>query len=92
MAQSIKHVSKQVPDTEGRRTFVVLHPGTVWLKDVLSFLFRSKGGKGADRGRKKSHWNFKDIQLWCNWLQFNAKLQQLGLKKQVFQRRAQKFC
>lgn len=63
MAQSIMHVSKQVPDTEGWRTFVVLHPGTIWLKHMLSSLFRSKGGKGADRGGKKSHWNFKDIQL-----------------------------
>lgn len=35
MAQSIIHVSKQVPDTERQRTFVVLHPGTMWLKHVV---------------------------------------------------------
>lgn len=45
-----------------------------------------KGGEAVpEQGGKMSHWNFKGVQPWCNWMQRSAKLQQLGLKKQVFE-------
>lgn len=89
MVQSIIHISKQVPGIVRQRPFVVTSPShsrTTQRAHVLSFLFRSKGGKASERGGEKSHRNFKDIiHPWCNWVQCNAQLQQLGLQKQVFQ-------
>lgn len=50
MVQSIIHISKQVPGRVRQQPFVVTSPShsrTTQCAHVLSFLFRSKGGKGV---------------------------------------------